>query len=202
MTTGEMAKWFNSAGTLGANLTVVPVRGWRRSGWPSDRGIDLARVGGTDVSAEQLMLAATFDLFNATNLSWEFGPGRRVMRVGARWLDARALAKTLGDRLIPGVEFSAGRDPFGGEEQPSLRVEVIARDNTVGLRVVAAIMATVSEAHGNAFQLDVERMAAMTGSRDFGRAIAAGDDSDAVVDRGLPALIDFRRRAKEAYLYR
>jgi hypothetical protein len=202
MTVGEMAKWFNAAGTIGANLTVVPVRGWRRSAWPSDRGIDLARYRDRDVSAEQLMLAATFSLFDATNLSWDIGPGRQTLRVGASWLDARALAKTLSDRLIPGVEFSAGRDKLSGAEHPSLRIEVVARDNTVGLRVLAAILATVREAHGSALQLDVARLAAMTGSRDFGRAIAAGEDSDAVVDRGLSALIEFRRRAKEAYLYR
>lgn len=202
MTVGEMAKWFTIAGRIDVALTVVPVRGWRRSWWPSEHGLDLPRFRQSTPSAEQLMVAAALGLFDATNLSWDLGPGRRSIRVGAPWLDAHKVAKALGDRLIPGVEFSVGRDVFAGRVFPSVRVEVASRDNVNGLRVVAAMLSIIRQFHPDSLRLDVQRVGELSGSVAFGRDLAAGDDSDVIIDRQLPLLMEFRRRARDAYLYR
>jgi uncharacterized protein YbbC (DUF1343 family) len=204
MTVGEMAKWFNEVGQIGAHLTVVPVRGWRRLDWPSEEGLEMPRLDGLAVSPEQLLLLGSFAVMTATNLRVDVGPGRKTIRVGAPWLDARKVATTLADRLIPAVEFSAGRDRFGsdGAALPSVRIEVTDRDRASGARILAAVLATIRKAHPDSLVIDPPAMRRITGGFGVGEAILAGDDSDAIVDRGLGGVIGFERRVKPFLLYR
>lgn len=204
MTLGEMAKWFNEVGQIGASLTVVPVRGWRRLDWPSDRGLDVPRVEGAALSPEQLVLVGSFAAAAATNLRIDVGPGKKAIRVGAPWLDARAAATALADRLIPAVEFSPGRDRFGANEAaiPSIRIEINDRDRASGARIFAAVLATIRKAHPDSLVIDPPAMRRITGGHGVGEAILAGDDSDAIVDRGLANVIGFRRRIRSVLLYR
>ena len=205
MTIGEIARWFNESAKVGATLTVVPVRGWRRSLWPPARGMVAGKYGvATD---EQLILLGAFAPLAATNLHVAPGPSKDEVRIGARWLDAPAIAKALKDRLMPGFEYTAGRDTFGaraslGTPMPSLRVSIVDRDRASGARALAAVLAQVHKAHGAALTLDVVAMDALVGSPTFRRGIISGDDSDAVIDRDLAAVIDFRRRTRAHLLYR
>jgi uncharacterized protein YbbC (DUF1343 family) len=204
MTIGEMARWFNEVGSIGASLTVVPVRGWRRLDWPSDRGLDVPRLDGLTVSAEQVILLSSFAAAAATNLRVEVGPGRKVVRVGATWLNPRGVATALSDRLIPGVEFESGRDRFGGENVsiPCVRIELTDRDRASASRIFAAVLATIRKLHPDSLTIDPPAMRRITGGYGLGEAILAGDDSDAIVDRDLANVINFRRRIRTALLYR
>jgi uncharacterized protein YbbC (DUF1343 family) len=204
MTIGEMARWFNEVGSIGATLTVVPVRGWRRLDWPSERGLDMPRLDGLPVSEEQVILLSSFAAAAATNLRVEIGSGRRVVRVGAPWLNARSAATALSDRLIPGVEFEGGRDRFGGEASamPSVRIELTDRDRASPSRIFAAVLSTIRKLHPDSLAIDPPAMRRITGGFGLGEAILAGDDSDAIVDRDLANVIAFRRRIRTALLYR
>ena len=43
MTMGELALWFNATLGIGADLTVVPMRGWKRSMWYDQTGLPWVR---------------------------------------------------------------------------------------------------------------------------------------------------------------
>ena len=206
MTIGEVARWLNGKGTVGAALTVVPVRGWRRSEWPAGRGAASLRMAGADVTAEALILAGAFAQFEASNMA--IAPhGKSGMRIGASWLDAERVADALGDRLMPGVRYTASRDRFtaksgGSTALPSLRVEITDRDRASGWRAVAAVFATIRAAHADSLAVDGGMFDRIVGEPGFRAALAAGEDPDTVVDRALERVVDFRRRAAAFLLYR
>jgi uncharacterized protein YbbC (DUF1343 family) len=206
MTLGEIARWLNDVAAIGAQLTVVPVRGWRRGEWPVARGIAPPRLRNEVVTPEQLLLHSSVAALTATNLRYAFGPGKTVVRVGAPWLDVRRLASVLNDRLIPGVEFSAGRDEFddgsaGWRTMPSLRASVTNRESASAVRILTAVMAVARTIHPDSLTIDRAHLTALSGSAAFAQAIAHGEDSDAIVDRDLVNVIAFRRRVRSFLLY-
>jgi uncharacterized protein YbbC (DUF1343 family) len=200
MTLGEMAKWFVEAGHLDVTLTVMPVRGWRRSAWPPDK----ARAAGEALSGESLILRGAFAAFAATNLDVTIDPQGRSATVGAPWLDARRVATVLADRLIPDAEFSAvrTRNAARGADLPAVRIEITDRDRASGWRIATAVLSAIRAAHKDQLVFDAQRFDRLAFGSALRRAIVAGEDSDAIVDRGLADVISFRRRAHDAYLYR
>lgn len=204
MTIGEIALWFNDVGRIGASVSVVPVRGWRRSWWPGEHDIPPARIDGGSISAGALVLAAALAPIHATNLSIA-KRGEDGFQLGASWLDAARIARVLGDRLMPGVRFSAGRDRFGDgavrSALPSLRIEITDRDRASGWRILAAILSTVRAAHGESLVIDEPAFDRISGSPNFRTAIVAGEDSDAVVDAALGHIVTYRRLVRGLLMY-
>jgi hypothetical protein len=185
MTVGEMAQYFNAVGKIGATLSVVPVRGWRRTEWPTDRGLSAA--GWRD---EWGMLQSAFALCAATDLKCDRDRDGMVVRSAAL---GQTLASTLNDRLMPGVEFDG--------KAGSLLARIENRDQATPSRILAAIFAELVRAKVM-FTIDLAKMAELTGSTAYADAILAGEDSDTIIDKQLPLLVDFRRRVREYLIYR
>jgi len=193
MTVGELARFFNDAGAIGADLTVVPVRGWRRSWWPGENGV-AENPGGADATPERLLVRGTLAPLQATNVNVVFGPSRAEASIAAPWLDAKRLATALADRLIVGVKFEDARG--------RLRVVLTDRDRVSPWRVVGAILTALQRAHPHQFRFDEPRFDAAVGTPEFRAAVLRGDDADAIVDRDLGKVVDFARRTRGALLYR
>ena len=204
MTIGEIALWFNEAGRIGASVSVVPVRGWRRSWWPGERDVPTARIDGEVIGPGALVLAAAFAPIHATNLSIA-QRGESGIQIGASWLDGERIARVLADRLMPGVLFSAGRDRYGEGAMrstlPSLRIEITDRDRASGWRIMASVLSTIRAVHGESLVIDDPAFDRITGSPVFRTAIVAGEDSDTVVDGALGQVVAFRRSVRRLFIY-
>ncbi len=204
MTMGEIASWFNDVGGIGAALTVVPVRGWRRSDWPTDLGAPAPTSAGAKIGPGGLVLAAAFAPFEATNLVMS-AAGENGLRIGAPWLDAATVARSLGDQMRPGVSFAAGRERFSARPAvgslPSLRIEIIDRDRASGWRVVSAVLAAITVAHPDSFVVDAASFDRIVGNGRFRAALVAGEDPDTVVDDMLGAVVAFRRLVRPYLRY-
>lgn len=207
MTIGEMALWFNSAGSLGAALQVIPMRGWRRADWAADNGLPAMLPGGRELTPEQLGMLMALRPLGATNLSVGAGSGRNSVRVAAPWLDAKAAADVLNDRLMPGVRFRAGRAAFtqsagSSVTLPSVTVEVTDRDRSSGVRTMLAVLSAVRSQRADSLHFDGVRFDQLIGSPTLRALFLAGEDIDTIVDRELPAVVDFRRRVRSVFLYK
>jgi hypothetical protein len=178
-----MARYFNEVGKIGATLTVVPVRGWRRAELPSERGLGPKR--------DAALLAPALGLCVATNVSCSFEGDRGTL--AAPWITT-TLRSALGDRLMPGVEFTA--------RAGALSAVVENREQASASRIVTAIFAEARRLYPNEFAIDRARIAELTGSAAYADAILAGEDSDAIIDKQLPLLVEFRRRVRPFLLYR
>ena len=105
MTLGELARMINDEAKLGADLTVLPMQGWRRSMWFDATGLPWAP---TSPAMPHLSTATVYPgacLVEGTTLSEGRGTALPFEVVGAPWLDGDRLARTLNGLRLPGVRF-------------------------------------------------------------------------------------------------
>lgn len=105
MTIGELAGYFNETETLGCNLTVVPMRGWKRAMWFDDTGLPWVLPSPNMPTLDAATVYPGMCLVEGTNLSEGRGTTRPFTFFGAPWLDAFKLADALNKLALPGVRF-------------------------------------------------------------------------------------------------
>ena len=105
LTIGELARLFNGEERIGADLTVVPMKNWRRDDWFDDTG--LAWVNPSPNMRN--MVAATvypgIGAIEGTNISVGRGTDTPFEQMGAPWIDGPALAAALNASALPGIRF-------------------------------------------------------------------------------------------------
>ena len=184
LTIGELARLFNDVRGVGADLTVIPMKGWRRTAWFDEDALPWI----TPSPNMRNLLAATLypgiGAIEQTNLSVGRGTDTPFEHIGAPWIDARALASALNDRSIPGLRFypvtftpAAGAKLAG---QTCHGVFMIVTDRTVlrPVRVGVEIASALSRMYGDQFKL--EDAATLLGSRATIQKIRAGEDPEAI----------------------
>lgn len=150
LTPGELLRYLVGTGQVQAELTVIPMDGYRRSMWWEDTGLPWTNPSPNlrDMDATLLYTGTVF--FEGTNLSEGRGTDRPFRVVGAGWLhDAGTIARALNDEKLPGVRFdSTSRtisegQKWGGQTIPMIEVIVTDREQmepvSVGVHLLQAI---------------------------------------------------------------
>ncbi len=104
MTMGELARLFNSERALNADLTVIPLNGWRRDMFFEDTGLPWVAPL-PNMPTPTTAIVYTCSLMVGANLSPGLGTTHPFELVGAPWVDPFAYAGALNDRALPGVWF-------------------------------------------------------------------------------------------------
>jgi uncharacterized protein YbbC (DUF1343 family) len=105
MTAGELALYFNSAFDLHCDLTVVAMRGWKRSMWWGDTDLHWVIPSPNMPTVYTATVYPGMCLVEGTNLSEGRGTTHPFELFGAPWLDAFKLAERLNALELPGVRF-------------------------------------------------------------------------------------------------
>jgi uncharacterized protein YbbC (DUF1343 family) len=106
LTVGELAKFFNEEFGIGADLTVVPMEGWRREMIFSDTGLPWVPTSPHVPHAETAFhIAATGCLGELQSLSDGVGYTLPFEMIGQTWIDPEKLATELNRRNLAGVRF-------------------------------------------------------------------------------------------------
>jgi uncharacterized protein YbbC (DUF1343 family) len=157
MTAGEVALFHNA--TAGhPRLTVVKMRGWKRSMWFDETGLPwIAPSPNMPDLAAATLYPGTANL-EFTNLSVGRGTPTPFGWIGAPWLDAEALATTMNASLIEGVEFSTltytpTKSVFSGEVCRGLRMTVTDRNTVRPLVLFAHLAIALRDLHPKEFDL-------------------------------------------------
>jgi uncharacterized protein YbbC (DUF1343 family) len=180
LTIGELARLFNGEKMLGADLTVVPMKNWKRDDWFDDTGLPWANSSPN----MRNMLAATVypgvGAIEGTNVSVGRGTDTPFEQVGAPWIDGPALAAALNASALPGIRFypvtftPAAGSKLGGQACHGVFLMVTDRDRLRPVRVGLQLAATLSRMYGQTFAL--ESAAYLFGSKSMLEKIRAGED--------------------------
>ena len=207
---GEMALMFNARLALRADLTVVPMNGWRRALWFDETKLPWVKPSPNLPSLTSLLLYPGLVMFEATNLSVGRGTDDAFQRLGAPWLRNKEVVDLLEQRLMPGVKFVAERftpssptdDKYGGISLPGIRIVVTDRDAVSPSRVGAALLWAIVRTSGDSLRFRLPRFDELFGSARDREAIVRGDDPDSVLDQELPAVVAWRDSVRRYFLYR
>ena len=109
MTIGELASYLNERHGIGCRLTVVPMRGWRRSMLWEDTGLPWVPPSPNMPTLDTARVYPGGCLIEGTNLSEGRGTTRPFEWIGAPYLDAHRYAAALERERLPGVRFRPAR---------------------------------------------------------------------------------------------
>ena len=105
MTPGELARYFNNVFKLNCNLTVIPMRGWRRGMWWGDTGLPWVIPSPNMPTVYTATVYPGMCLVEGTNLSEGRGTTHPFEFFGAPWLEPFKLAERMNAVGLPGVRF-------------------------------------------------------------------------------------------------
>ncbi len=210
MTMGELALMFNDRLKIGADLTVVPMDGWRRSAWYDETALPWVHPSPNLPSLTSALLYPGLVAFEGTNVSVGRGTNDAFQRVGAPWLKAKEIVDLLADRGLAGVKFEAerftpsspGDGKYGGQAIPGVRIVVTDRDRVSAARVGAALFWAIAKTSRDSLKVRESVFDERFGAARVREALLRGEDPDTVLDRELPATVAFREAIRAYLLYR
>ena len=105
MTYGELATMWNETEGYGADLTVIKMKGWRRSMMWDETGLLWVMPSPNMGTLETAIVYPGQCLFERTNISEGRGTTKPFLLTGSTWIDAEEAAKDLNSRGIKGAIF-------------------------------------------------------------------------------------------------
>lgn len=187
MTVGELARLFNAEFGIGADLTVVPARGWRRDAWFDRTGLPWVNPS---PNIRSLAAAAHYPgtvFLEGTNLSEGRGTGRPFEQTGAPWLRAAEVADSMNALRLPGVRFEAvevavqpSAAKYPGQTLPGIRWILTDREVYRPVEAALLLIALVRRLHPREFEWRVAHFDRLAGTDRLRHAIERGT---------LPALL-------------
>ena len=180
LTLGELARLFNGERGIGADLDVVPMRGWTRAHWFDETGLTWVDPSPNLRNLHQAALYPGIGAVEGANLSVGRGTDTPFEQIGAPWIDGPALARALNRAGPPGlrvypVSFTPDGSRFAGELCHGVFFIVTDRDALRPVRLGLEVAAALHKLHGDVFDLDA--VARLFGSRAMLDRIRAGDST-------------------------
>ncbi len=179
LTLGELATMLNADEHLGLELSVVPMRGWRRSAYWDETGLRWVNPSPNLRSVQQALLYPAVGLLEATNLSVGRGTDAPFERLGAPWIDGRELAAALAAESLTGVDFAPetftpAADRYAGQRCGGIHVAVHDRAQFEPVRTGLAIARALHRLYPRAW--------------DFAKLdrLLVNPDAMEAIDKGLP----------------
>lgn len=179
MTLGELASLFNVEQRIGAQLTVVPMTGYRRSMWYDQTGLPWVNPSPNLRSVDEATLYPGVGLIEGANVSVGRGTSKPFELIGAPWVDGVRLAGYLSRRDIGGVrfeptDFTPVADRYAGRDCQGVRVTLTDRANLDVARLGVELAAAFHRLYPAQFQLDATLP--LIGSSKVLAAVASGTD--------------------------
>ncbi len=207
LTAGEMARYANAHREKEVRLTVIPMKGWKRSMTWADTGRTWVPPSPNLRTPESAIAYPGTALVEATTASEGRGTEAPFLLIGAPWADSTALTSLA----VPGFSFEAAKftphaaeaapDPkFKDQECSGVRIRVVdaraAKPYTLGVTLLAALRKSNEFAWRSDDALD-----RLVGTRKLRAALEKGDSVEAIVDADTSAIDAFRKERKESLMY-
>ena len=203
MTLGELATMYNAE--IGADLTVVPMGGWRRDMEFEETGLPWVPTSPNIRTLDAALLYPGLVLIEGTNLSEGRGTELPFEQVGAPWLRATEVVDAMNALRLAGIRFQSVRfevasdaGKYPGESLSGVRFHVTDREAFRPVSTALRFIWVVRRLHSNQFEWrrTIDRLA---GTDRVRKAIDAGelepllkdweDDADRFVRMRAPYLL-------------
>jgi len=184
MTVGELAKMFNGQGWLAggvrADLTVIPIKGWRRKMWYDQTGLKFMKPSPNIPDVETAAVYPGLCLLEGTNVSEGRGTNMPFKMFGAPWIDSRALAGRLRRIRPPGLsfeqaEFTPAMSKYKGERCHGVRIVISERSSFESFWSGVLIVNEIHKMYPDSFEWRASHFDRLCGTSTIRDAITAGE---------------------------
>ncbi len=205
MTLGELAQMFNTENKIGADLHVIAMTGWRRSGLYASTGLPWIPPSPNLRTLNATLLYPGLEILQAGGISVGRGTPTPFELFGAPWTDADRLDAELNARDIPGIHFVATHfNPESGVYQGSvcggaalsITDPSAVRTMTMGLEIASALHKLYPA------NFDIDKMIELLGSVSTIARLQHGDSPAEIISGWAPELDAFRAMREKYLLYR
>jgi len=204
MTVGELAKMFNAERGFGADLTVIPVEGWKREFW-----FDQTTLPWTNPSPNMRNLTEAILYPGAGLLETAVSVGRGTDTpfevIGAPYVDDVKLATELNRASLPGIRFVPIRfTPKGSifKDKPcgGVYLTVTDRDALNAVDVGITVALTLQRLYPNDFALT--KVQALLQHQPTIEAIKGGKSLSEIKQLWASDLEEFKKRREKYLMYK
>jgi uncharacterized protein YbbC (DUF1343 family) len=203
MTMGELARLFNEEFLKKrANLTVVPMRGWRRTMWFDDTGLTWVIPSPNMPTLETATVYPGQVLLEGTNLSEGRGTTRPFELCGAPWIDGHELARRLNALGLAGVSFreawfTPSFSKFTGELCGGVQVHIADRGLYRPFAAALHLIKLVREMYPEKFLFHADYFDKVAGTSRVREGLERGAGVEEIVgasEEGLRRFAELRRK--------
>lgn len=182
LTVGELAKMINGESWLAkgakADLTVVPLTGWKRGLWYDQTGLRFIKPSPNMPDLETAILYPGLCLIEGTNLSEGRGTPKPFRQFGAPWIDANALATRLNALNLAGLRFaSVSFTPTSSKHQDKqchgVEIALVDRNRLESFWAGVMIVNEVSRMYPDQFEWSTAHFDRLCGTATIREAIAS-----------------------------
>ncbi len=179
MTMGEMARLFNGENKIGADLTVIQIRNWRRDDWFDATGLPWVNPSPNMRNLTEATLYPGIGAIEGTNLSVGRGTDTPFEQIGAPWIDGVRLAGELNARRLAGIRFypvafTPNASKYANEACQGVFMVVTDRSALRPVRVGLEITSALYRLYGSTFEID--KALRLVGSQETLNRVKAGED--------------------------
>ena len=205
MTVGELARLFNVERHIGCDLTVVPLRGWRRSMWWDQTGLDLGQPVPQPAHPDRRTCSTwAWGCWRRRTCRWAGGRTRRSRCWGRRgwraasWRPRSNAADLPGLRFVP-VNFKPASSKYAGKPCGGVRVIVTDREAVEPVRAGLAVAWHLRHLFGNAY--DIGGVAKLLKNRQAQEELEKADDPSRLPAVWREALGEFKKQREKYLIY-
>jgi uncharacterized protein YbbC (DUF1343 family) len=209
MTLGELARLYNDAFGIGAQLTVVPMQGWSRTMPWTETGLPWVNPSPGLTHADAPFYYAATGPLDGTNLWNGVATTSRFQVVLAPWMDGERLAARLNRRGLPGVRFSpsAVPHPRTGRVWRGVRLHVTDRAAFRPAATIVYVLAEIRDLHPGQLRFRLPRRGralfdVVWGTKQVRVDLTRGLPAETIVARWQPALRRFEALRSRYLLYK
>ncbi|MBV9080780.1 MAG: DUF1343 domain-containing protein, partial [Elusimicrobia bacterium] len=205
-TVGELAHWMNENQHLGADLTIVRMRGWHRNEWYDATGLPFVPPSPNIPDPTAALLYSGIGCFEATNMAVGRGTGEPFRLFGAPWLDASGLTAYLRQLNLKGIlfettDFVPAKDIYAGQTCHGVRMIVTDRNAVSPFEIFVASFLWIVRAQPKEFRPVWEEVRVVTGSERLHEAADGGWRLDDLLAYYRQRAEEFKRAAAPFHLY-
>ena len=215
MTVGELARMFNEHFSIGCDLEIVPMNGWRREFWHDDTDAPWVLPSPNMPTLDSATVFPGAVHFEGTQVSEGRGTTRPFELIGAPYIDPDDYAENLNALNLPGVFFrSCAFQPtfqkHGGVTCGGVQIHVIDRDVFEPVFAGVAMVRLIHDLYPNEFRwkeppyeyvFDKNPFDVIAGTATIREAFEQGVELDAIAESWKRPLLEFKQLRESFLIY-
>jgi uncharacterized protein YbbC (DUF1343 family) len=207
-TPGELMRYLVGTKQVNAQLTVVPMKNYKRSMWWEDTGVPWVNPSPNlrDMDATLLYTGTVF--FEGTNATEGRGTDKPFRLIGAKWMtDVGDIVRELNGKNLAGVKFDSttraieGGYKFGGDTIPMIELTVTDRNAVKPIEVGAHLLRAIYKRHAKEWQWRASHMDRLAGSDRLRLAVEKEGGIEALLPTLAQEAATFKEQSSRYWIY-